>query len=101
MWGILGQWDILLLNLIYIGFTNFFRCLIFDLSFFTNADVVTIKDEKICKTDAGPIDFHWFCEFFRCFIYEFFFFTNDDVATIKEDRETNGGKIKKQDVPLT
>ena len=28
-----------------IGFTNFFRCLIFDLIFFTNADVVTIKDE--------------------------------------------------------
>ena len=23
----------------------YFRCLIFDLSFFTNADVVTIKDE--------------------------------------------------------
>ena len=30
---------------ISIGFTNFFRCLIFDLFFFTNADVVTIKDE--------------------------------------------------------
>ena len=45
LWGILGQWDILLLNLTSIGFTNFFRCLIFDLSFFTNADVVTIKDE--------------------------------------------------------
>ena len=28
-----------------IGFTNFFRCLIFDLSFFTKADVVTIKYE--------------------------------------------------------
>ena len=36
---------ILLLNLTSIGFTIFFRCLIFDLSFFTNADVVTIKDE--------------------------------------------------------
>ena len=46
LWGILGQWDILLLNLTSIGFTNFFRCLIFDLSFFTNADVVTIKDIK-------------------------------------------------------
>ena len=49
-------------------FHNFFRCLIFDLSFFTNADVVTIKDEtslnKIHETDAGPIDFHWFHEFF-------------------------------------
>ena len=31
--------------LTFIGFTNFFRCLIFDLFFFTNADVVTIKDE--------------------------------------------------------
>ena len=57
--------------------------------------------KKTRETDAGSIDFHWVCEFFRCFIYEFFFFTNDDVATIKEDRETNGGKIKKQDVPLT
>ena len=45
LWGILGQWDILLLNLTSTDFTNFFRCLIFDLSFFTNADVVTIKDE--------------------------------------------------------
>ena len=64
--GILGQWDILLLNLTSIGFTNFFRCLIFDLSFFTNADFVTIKDEtlkKIRETDAGSIDFHWFHEF--------------------------------------
>ena len=26
-------------------FYDFFRCLIFDLSFFTNADVVGIKDE--------------------------------------------------------
>ena len=43
--GISGQLDILLLNLTSIGFTNFYRCLIFDLSFFTNADVVTIKDE--------------------------------------------------------
>ena len=43
--GISGQWDILLLNLTSIGFTNFFRCLILDLFFFTNADVVTIKDE--------------------------------------------------------
>ena len=45
LWGILGQWDILLLNLTSIGFKIFIRCLIFDLSFFTNADVVTIKDE--------------------------------------------------------
>ena len=45
LWGILGQWDILLLNLTSTGFTNFFKSLIFDLSFFTNADVVTIKDE--------------------------------------------------------
>ena len=42
---ILGQWGILLLNLTSVGFTNFFRCFIFDLSFFTNADVVIIKDE--------------------------------------------------------
>ena len=28
-----------------IDFTNFLRCLIFGLFFFTNADVVTIKDE--------------------------------------------------------
>ena len=29
-----------------IAFTNFFRCLIFDLFFFTNADVVRIRDSK-------------------------------------------------------
>ena len=45
LWGILGQWDILLLNLTSIGFTIFFRCFIFEFFFFTNADVVTIKDE--------------------------------------------------------
>ena len=63
MWRIVGQWDILLLNLTFIGFTNFFRCLIFDLSFLTKADVVTIKDEtlkKICEAYVGPFDFHWF-----------------------------------------
>ena len=77
--------------------------LTFDLSFFTNADVVTIKDEtskKIRETDAGPIDFHWFHDFFRSLIFEFSFFTNADVVTIKIC-ETNSGKIKKQDVPLT
>ena len=42
--GISGQWDILLLNLTSIGFTIFFRCIIFEF-FFLNADVVTIKDE--------------------------------------------------------
>ena len=41
MWEILGQ----SCSLIAPGFTIFFRCLIFDLSLFTNADVVTIKDE--------------------------------------------------------
>ena len=46
LWGTLGQCDILLLNnLTYIGFTNFFRCLMFDLFLFTNADVVTIKNQ--------------------------------------------------------
>ena len=63
----LGQWDILLLNLTSIGFTNFCRCLIIDLSFFTIADVVTIEDEtskKIRETDAGSIDFHCFHDFF-------------------------------------
>ena len=39
LWGIFGQWDILLLNLTSIGFTIFFRCLIFEFSFFSNADV--------------------------------------------------------------
>ena len=41
-----GEWDILILNLTSITFTNFFRCLIFVLYFFTNADVLTIKDES-------------------------------------------------------
>ena len=59
--GILGQWDILLLNLTSTGFMRFFRCLIFDFFFFTNVhtDIVTIKDEsaikKIRETDAGQI----------------------------------------------
>ena len=87
-------------NLTSIGFTNFFRCLIFDLSFFRNADVVTIKDE-VSKENSWNICrsyyFHLFHYIGRCLIFEFFFFTNDDVATIKDDRETNGGKIKKQD----
>ena len=43
----IGQWDILLLNLTLtsIGFTIFFKSLIFDFSFFTNADFEKIKDE--------------------------------------------------------
>ena len=45
-------------------FYEFFKCLILDLSFFTNADVVTIKDCEIRETNAGPINFH------RC--YELF-----------------------------
>ena len=39
--------------LTFIGFTNFFRCLIFELFFFTNADVVTIH--KIRETNGGKI----------------------------------------------
>ena len=51
--------------LTFIGFTNFFRCLIFEFFFFTNTDVVTIKDvKKIREHDAGSIDFHWFHEYF-------------------------------------
>jgi hypothetical protein len=62
--GILGQWDILLLNLTSIGFMNFFRC-----------QQSKMKHLKIiCEADAGPTDFHWFHKFFRCFIIEFFFF---------------------------
>ena len=59
LWGILGQWDILLLNLTSIGFTNFFRCLIFDLSFFTNADVVTIKDETSKENSWNRCRSYW------------------------------------------
>ena len=58
LWGILGQWDILILNLTFIGFTNFFRCPIFDLSFSKNADVVAIKDDnlnKIRETNAMEV----------------------------------------------
>ena len=59
----LGQWDILLLNLTSIGFTNFLDDSSF--FFFTNADVVTIKDEtstkkKIREPNAGPIGLHLF-----------------------------------------
>ena len=39
------NWTSCLFNFTSIGFTNFLRCLIFELFFFTNADVVTIKDE--------------------------------------------------------
>ena len=75
--GILGQWDILLLDLTSIGFTNLFRYFIFNLPLFTNADVVTIKDKtlkEIRETNAGPIDFHWLQDSFRCLINEFFCF---------------------------
>ena len=40
-----GESQVSLPNLTSIGFTNFFRYFIFELFFFTNADVVTIKDE--------------------------------------------------------
>ena len=45
LWGILGQWDILLLNLTSIGFTNFFlRCLIIELFYsITNIYLNTIS----------------------------------------------------------
>ena len=59
LWGILGQWDILLLNFTSIGFTNFFRCLIFDLSFFTNADVVTVKDETSKENSWNQCRSYW------------------------------------------
>ena len=44
-----------------------------------------------------------FMIFFRCLIFKFFFFTNADVVTINDKllnkiRETNGGKIKEQDL---
>ena len=39
----------------FIGFANFFRCLIFQFFFFTNADV-TIKDlNKMRETNGGKI----------------------------------------------
>jgi hypothetical protein len=75
---------------------NFFRCLIFELFFFKNADVVTINDEtskenskKIRETDAGPIKEQLtpiaFTNFFRCLIFDLFFFTNADVVTMKDE----------------
>ena len=45
LWGILGQWDILLLNLTSIGFTIILDVSSLTFPFFTNADVVTIKNE--------------------------------------------------------
>ena len=59
LWEILGQWDILLLNLTSIDFLD-----VSSLSFFTSADVLKMRH-------------------------------------LKKIRETNGGKIKEQDVPLT
>ena len=73
LWGILGQWDILLLNLTSIDFTIFLDDLSLTFPFFTNADVVTIKDEtskKNRETDAGPIDFHTFHEFLSFSFYK-------------------------------
>ena len=60
--------------------------------------------KKLRETNAGTIDFHWFCKFFRCLFTEFFFFTNADVVKmihLNKIHETNGGKIKEKDVPLT
>ena len=46
----------MLVLLTSIGFTNLFGCLIFEFFFFTNADVVTIKDlNKIRETNGGKI----------------------------------------------
>ena len=87
LWGILGQWDFLLLNLTSIGFTDFFRCLIPFL--FTNADIVTIKDETSKENLWNRCRSYWLplvsqiC--FRCLIFEFFFFTNAHVVTIKDE----------------
>ena len=60
--------------------------------------------KKIRETDAGPIGSICFANFSRCLIFEFFFFTNSDVVKmihLNKIHETNGGKIKKQDVPST
>ena len=84
----LGQWDILLLNLT--SFAN--QILMWEQSKMTHL-------KKNRETNAGPIDFHWFHDFFRCLIFEFFFFTN--ANHLNKIHETNAGKIKEQDVTLT
>ena len=81
-------WGILLPNLTSIGFTNLFRCLIFDFSFFTNADVVTIKDETSKENSWNRCRSYILIPlisrfFFRFLIFEFFFLTNADAVTIK------------------
>ena len=87
LWGILGQWDILPLSLTSIGFTNCFRCLIFDPSFFTNADVVTIKDEtrKFVKPKQILLSSIGFTIFFYTSHLWDFFFTNAAIVTFKDE----------------
>ena len=53
--------EIILPKLTSSGFTNFFRCLIFDLSFLKMLMLQQSKMrylKKIRETNAGPIDFH-------------------------------------------
>jgi hypothetical protein len=85
--------QVFLLNLNSIDFTIFFS--IFELFFFTNADVVTINHEaskKIRETNAGqikeqdvPLISICFMIVFRSLIFELFFFRNADVLTIKDE----------------
>jgi hypothetical protein len=55
--------------------------------FFTNADVVTIKDETSKENSWNRCRSYWLPLvsrfFFWCLIFEFFFFINADVVTIK------------------
>ena len=61
--------------------------------------------KKIRETNAGPMTFIGFTNLLYV-SFEFFFFTNADCAKIKMRHlnkicETNGCKIREQDVPLT
>ena len=49
LWEILGQWDILLLNFISIGFTILFRCLIFNCYNISICKKEKLKDEAFNK----------------------------------------------------
>ena len=90
-----------LLDLTSIGFKNFLDILSLSFSFL---QLKMRHLKKICETNAGPIDIHWFHEF--CLIFDLFFFTNADVVIFKDKTSkkicvTNGGQINEQDVPLT
>ena len=91
MWGILGQWDILLLNLTTIGFTNFLQMShLYDISIYKKEKIKDETSKRIRESNGGQWDILLlnltsigFMIFFQCLIFDLSFCTDADVVTIK------------------